>query len=587
MWKKEDKLIRDLLLNSFGAFFLSMLTSSLGTLVDGLVIGNVMDTQCVAAFGLVNPLNFIFAIIGSILGSGMANGCAGALGRNDREQACRLFSITRIAGIGFSIAVMVIIVACIDPITVLLGAGKGTEMFANAREYLLFYVLGLPAITATKLLSSIMPLDSDRKRIVAATAVMTVVNIAGDLFCVSVLHAGLAEIALVTTVSYYAGTLVLMHHFIKKDIIFRFSYRDPNWKGLFDIMRKGLPKGVSRVTSSMRGIFINRTAAAIAATAVAGFSLQSNLNYMTNAVVMGLAQSFMLVTSLYYGEENKAALKRVARAACRLELLFVGLLSLALLALAPFVAKLYLGSNADALPAGTLSVRWFAAGLLFQGFCILFADYLQVTGKVFCANMVYLIEDVVLTAATVSILAEHFGMGGLFAGISLAHVLTLLCIPVFIIAVNRRKIRGSDDLLMLGDGFGIAPGNEYVQTVTDLEGAVAASEALIRFCEDRGIDKKTAGRLGLAAEEMVANIIQHGFSDGKPHSIDLRALYKQDDGVTLIIRDNCRPFDPKERFRYLTDDDPTANIGLRLTMNLAKEVTYTSAMKLNNVTIKV
>ncbi|MBR5981237.1 MAG: ATP-binding protein [Firmicutes bacterium] len=587
MWKKEDKLIRDLLLNSFGAFFLSMLTSSLGTLVDGLVIGNVMDTQCVAAFGLVNPLNFIFAIIGSILGSGMANGCAGALGRNDREQACRLFSITRIAGIGFSIAVMVIIVACIDPITVLLGAGKGTEMFANAREYLLFYVLGLPAITATKLLSSIMPLDSDRKRIVAATAIMTVVNIAGDLFCVSVLHAGLAEIALVTTVSYYAGTLVLMHHFIKKDIIFRFSYRDPNWKGLFDIMRKGLPKGVSRVTSSVRGIFINRTAAAIAATAVAGFSLQANLNYMTNAVVMGLAQSFMLVTSLYYGEENQAALKRVVRAACRLELLFVGLLSLALLALAPFVAKLYLGSNADALPAGTLSVRWFAAGLLFQGFCILFADYLQVTGKVFCANMVYLIEDVVLTAATVSILAEHFGMGGLFAGISLAHVLTLLCIPVFIIAVNRRKIRGSDDLLMLEDGFGIAPGNEYVQTVTDLEGAVAASEALIRFCEDRGVDRKTAGRLGLAAEEMVANIIQHGFSDGKPHSIDLRALYKQDDGVTLIIRDNCRPFDPKERFRYLTDDDPTANIGLRLTMNLAKEVTYTSAMKLNNVTIKV
>ncbi|MBR5070736.1 MAG: ATP-binding protein, partial [Oscillospiraceae bacterium] len=226
-------------------------------------------------------------------------------------------------------------------------------------------------------------------------------------------------------------------------------------------------------------------------------------------------------------------------------------------------------------------------GLLFQGLSILFADYLQVTGKVFCANMVYLIEDVVLTAAAVSILAEHFGMGGLFAGISLAHVLTLLCIPVFIIAVNRRKIRSSDDLLMLEDGFGIDPGNEYVQTVTDLEGAVAASEALIRFCEDRGVDKKTAGRLGLAAEEMVANIIQHGFSDGKPHSIDLRALFKQDDGVTLIIRDNCRPFDPKERFRYLTDDDPTANIGLRLTMNLAKEVTYTSAMKLNNVTIKV
>ncbi len=43
-----------------------MLTSSLGSLVDGLVIGNTMKTNAVAAFGLINPLNFIFAIIGSV-----------------------------------------------------------------------------------------------------------------------------------------------------------------------------------------------------------------------------------------------------------------------------------------------------------------------------------------------------------------------------------------------------------------------------------------------------------------------------------------------------------------------------------------
>ncbi len=47
-----------------------MLTSSLGSLVDGLVIGNTMKTNAVAAFGLINPLNFIFAIIGSVLNSG-------------------------------------------------------------------------------------------------------------------------------------------------------------------------------------------------------------------------------------------------------------------------------------------------------------------------------------------------------------------------------------------------------------------------------------------------------------------------------------------------------------------------------------
>ena len=86
---------------------------------------------------------------------------------------------------------------------------------------------------------------------------------------------------------------------------------------------------------------------------------------------------------------------------------------------------------------------------------------------------------------------------------------------------------------------------------------------------------------------MVANVIEHGFTDEKPHYIDVRAIYKQEDGVMLIVRDDCRPFDPKERFRYLIDDDPAANIGLRLVMNLAKDVSYTSTMNLNNPTIKI
>ena len=77
------------------------------------------------------------------------------------------------------------------------------------------------------------------------------------------------------------GTLVLMLHFLKKDIIFRFTFRSPDWRSFADLVRTGLPKGVSRVTTSVRGIFINRTAAAIAAVAVAGYSVQSNLNYMT------------------------------------------------------------------------------------------------------------------------------------------------------------------------------------------------------------------------------------------------------------------------------------------------------------------
>lgn len=334
----------------------------------------------------------------------------------------------------------------------------------------------------------------------------------------------------------------------------------------------------------MRGIFINRVAAGIATVAVAACSVQANVTFLANAVIMGIAQTFMILISMYYGEGNRKAMKRVVKVACYFELFLTGLLSVVLFIFAPFAAKLYLGGNVEALEAGVISLRWFAVGLLFQGYCILFTDYLQVTGRVFLANLVYVIDDILFTVAAVVILAGRFGMHGLFAGMAAAYILMFLFILVLILIRSKDPDR---DLLMLDEGFGVTPENEYSATVTDRDGTVTVSADLIEFCLSKGIERRIAGNLGLAAEEMVINVIEHGFTDGKPHYIDVRAIYKQEDGVTLIVRDDCRPFDPKERFKYLTTDDPTANIGLRLVMNLAKDVSYTSTLNLNNLTIKI
>ncbi len=55
MFSKESKLIGKLFCSSLAVFFLSTLTASLGSLVDGIVIGNTMHTSSVAAYGLVTP----------------------------------------------------------------------------------------------------------------------------------------------------------------------------------------------------------------------------------------------------------------------------------------------------------------------------------------------------------------------------------------------------------------------------------------------------------------------------------------------------------------------------------------------------
>ena len=586
MFSKESKLIGKLFCSSLSVFFLSTLTASLGSLVDGIVIGNTMHTSSVAAYGLVTPLSFAFAIIGSVLNSGSQNACAWALGRGDTEEARKTFSLTCATGFGVSLVAMLAVLLFSNPIVRALGAEPGTQLFADSQAYLIGYALGLPAITGTKLLSSVMQLDSDRSRALISVITMTVVNVVGDLLCVYVLHGGLAGIALVTSISYYAGLVVLLLHFARKNIIFRLSFSGLRWKDLGSIVRRGMPKGVSRVTSFFHGIFLNRILVGVAATAVAGYSVQASFNYLANAVVMGIAQSMMLLTAIYYGEENRDALRRSVRISFQAELVFTGALAILVYFFAPQITRLYLGSNLEAYTLGIMSLRWYAASLLFHGFNILFADYLQATRRIFPANMVYILEDVVFTVLAVILLSGRDTAGHVYRGMAIAQLLMFLAIPVFVMISNRRPLRNQNDFLMLDKDFGVSPEDQIAVTITSMEEVTSLSERLWSFCSEKGMDKHHTYMTSLAVEEMAGNVVSYGFSDGKPHSLDVRVISK-DGEMVLTMRDDCRPFDPKERFQYLDSEDPAANIGLRMIMRLAKEVSYSSAMKMNNLIIRI
>ena len=82
--------------------------------------------------------------------------------------------------------------------------------------------------------------------------------------------------------------------------------------------------------------------------------------------------------------------------------------------------------------------------------------------------------------------------------------------------------------------------------------------------------------------------MQYGFSDGKPHTIDIRALIKGDD-VVLRLRDDCRRFDLKEKVAHwtLNPEHPEENVGIRMILGMAKDVSYTNTMRTNYLLITV
>ena len=83
-------------------------------------------------------------------------------------------------------------------------------------------------------------------------------------------------------------------------------------------------------------------------------------------------------------------------------------------------------------------------------------------------------------------------------------------------------------------------------------------------------------------------MIEHGFSDGKPHHLDLRILTK-DGRLILRMRDDCALFNLKEKAENWAPDPehPESNIGIRMILGAAESIAYSSAMNTNNLIVTV
>ena len=268
------------------AFIMLSLSSSVGSMVDGIVIGQFLGVDSIAAFGIINPLMIAFSIIGAVVSAGARNRFTSLLGAGKTEQARQVFSLACALSTGFAAALMLFLLVFSGPVTSALGASRNTAgLLPLARDYLIGISFGLPAMNLVRVLNGFMPLDNDRNLPVISSIFLTVSDIVMDLAAVLFFHGNTLEMGIATSISYYVALAVLLTHFRKKDIFLRFQFRGLPWKETAAILGRGMPSGVCRLGNTLRCIFMNRMLALIASSAaIAAYSVHRQADSFFNPV---------------------------------------------------------------------------------------------------------------------------------------------------------------------------------------------------------------------------------------------------------------------------------------------------------------
>ena len=118
----------------------------------------------------------------------------------------------------------------------------------------------------------------------------------------------------------------------------------------------------------------------------------------------------------------------------------------------------------------------------------------------------------------------------------------------------------------------------------DIDNASKISQELTDFARSHGVEERESQIVGLAAEEIVDNIITYGYKHNHKNYIDV-SLKKVNDVLVLRIRDDGMPFDPT-KYEYDNDENYSTS-GIQLISNLTDKMTYMRVLSLNNTIFEI
>ncbi len=557
------------------------LAISVTGMIDCAVVGRYLGVGSLSAMKLAWPVFSLESIFGTILSTGLSVVVSRELTRGRTERAQTAFqtvigvtaviaAVSMLAGIAFPSAVT----------RLLAGSALEPAIFSETTDYLVPILLAALPILIYDIFSTLILLEGADRYMRVSSAVILAVNIVGDLLAVR-LHMGLMGIAVSSAAAYLLAFLVAASFFVSGRSMFRIRIRKPDHGALLDVVKAGLPMIMRGLSGILWPMAVNRLMLKYGSiSGLAALSIQNAVHYLPAALCSGIAGTALIMTGIYVGEQDIDGLKQLRDQVVRWSLIGGVAVGVVLGLSARMVLRLFT-TDEEVLTLSSTALYCFLGGVPFLALNYSAASFLQSVGRRKASGAVIFINHVVISISMASALALSFGEYGIFASFWAGELAMTVLLAAALFVVFRKY--GLAKLAGIG-----RIEDEMRCDIGTVEDGVAASVQLGEFCRRNGGSSRIAYHIALCAEELAINNIEHGFNDGKPHVLKLRAAVSEG-MLTLRLRDDCRQFNLVERYRMVKqkEDDPAKNIGLRIIFASADDVSYSSALNLNNVCVKI
>lgn len=560
--------------------------SSINSIVDGAMAGRFIDDSTVGVVGLYFSMVNVLNAIGSILLGGSSVLCGRYMGKGDIEKTNNVFSVNVISSTIIGLIFTLFSFFFSYPLANILGANEALKDALSL--YIRGYAIGIIPLLLGQQLASFLQLERQSKRSYIAIASMIISNIVADIVFVAVLKLGIFGLAIATSTSNIIYFLILGQYYFTNKSQLKVKIKNNDFKELKEMIIIGIPGALLIFCLAIRGLVINRIllkyGGSDALSAMSAFNMISGLLL---AYCLGNGAVVRILTSIFVGEENKKGIKDLIKLVFTRGIIMSIILAVIVVIIAGPISSIFFSDiNSNVYQLTKQITIIFGASLPLVLICSVNSNYLQARGHNLIVNIISIFDGFFSMVIPSLILAPLIGVLGVWLANPIGIILTMIITPIYIFIYLKHIPKLLDELLLIDDNFGVSDEDRLIFNIENINDVTSVAINTQIFCKEHNINDKTSYYAALSLEEMTSNVVEHGFNkDHKKHLLEATIIYK-DNNIILRIKDDCIPFNPKERLELINTQDPFKNIGIKMVYKIADEVIYQNLIGLNILTIK-
>lgn len=272
-----------------------LLTVAVG-MADSIMVASVGEAA-VSAVSLVDTVNILIINIFTAFATGGAIVAGQALGRKNKEQACKSADQLLIFCTLSAIVIMIFVYLIKNFILTFVFGHIEPDVYNYCNTYIMIVSLSIPFIAIYNCGAALFRSMGNSKTPMITSTIMNAVNIIGNAILIYGLHMKIEGAAIPTLISRIVASVIIIGLLKNESLTIHLSKPfnlKPNWKIISKILHIGVPNGIENSMFQLGKIFVLNLVAGFGTSAIAANAVGNAI--ATFQVLPGLATSYAVVT---------------------------------------------------------------------------------------------------------------------------------------------------------------------------------------------------------------------------------------------------------------------------------------------------